>query len=115
MSAGKLNLIIEQGATFDEVLTWKDANDDPINLTNYTARMSIKDDYDGAELLSLTTANQRLVLGGAAGTITFNVSATDTAALTFDEAIYDLELEDSGGVVERLVEGNVKLNRNVTT
>jgi hypothetical protein len=80
--AGVLHITIEQGATFDPVMTWKDENGVAINLTGYTARMQIREDVDSATTLhESTTENSEIVLGGIAGTITFAISAVTTAAL----------------------------------
>jgi hypothetical protein len=86
----------------------------PIDLTAMTARMHIRlaiDDEDA--IVTLTTENGGLTLGGTAGTITVNLSATDTAALDFTTAVYDLEII-SAGVVTRVLGGSVTLSQEVT-
>jgi hypothetical protein len=65
-------------------------------------------------LIELTTANGRIALGGAAGTITLSISATDTEALTSGRAVYDLELVSGSGIVTRLLQGVATISRNVT-
>jgi hypothetical protein len=49
----------------------------------------------------------------SSGQIVLSISATDTAALT-DGGVYDLEIEDSEGNVERVVEGIFTLDLEVT-
>jgi hypothetical protein len=66
-------------------------------------------------LCSLTTENGRISIVGASGQITLSLLASVTVALTFTEAVYDLEIISPAGVVERVIEGNVKLSREVTT
>jgi hypothetical protein len=113
--AGLLNITIEQGATFNPVFTWKDELGNPIDLSGFSGRMHIRGEIeDVAPLLEITTANTYMVLGGALGTITLNVPASITAALDFDTAVYDLELESSGGDVTRLLKGSVGLSPEVT-
>lgn len=95
--AVELNICFEQGSAFDPVLTWKQ-NGGPVDITNYTARSQVRKDLGEpteAIVLDMNTGNGRIVLGGAAGTITFCVTATDTEALDpddFENACYDLEL-----------------------
>ena len=115
MAATTYDLTIEQGATFSLVITYKD-NDTPVSLVGYTARMQVRSTMESATvLIELTTgADARIVLGGAAGTITMTISATDTAALTAGRAVYDLELISGGGVVTRLIQGVCTISRNVT-
>jgi hypothetical protein len=115
MAAGTLDITIEQGATFDLVLTWQ-VNGAPVNLTSYTARLQARVDIDETDtVLSLTTsAGGGITLGGAAGTITLNRSATQTALLVAGGYIYDLELASGAGVVTRLVEGDLLISPEVT-
>jgi len=114
--AGEYTLRIEQGATLSLVATWKDASGTAINLTGYTARLSVRTHHSSdTVLLSLTTANGGIALGGAAGTITVTATAVQTAALTAPvTGVYDLELVSSGGVVTRLIEGGAVITPEVT-
>lgn len=116
MTAGQYDITIEQGATFERTLTWNDQNGSPINLTGYTARMHVRrTHYDnGTPLLTLTTENGGITLGGAAGTIALTVSATATSAVTAASGVYDLELVSAGGRVTRLLEGSVDFTPEVT-
>lgn len=117
MPAVKQNLEIEQGATFRYNVYWKDENTGAaIDITGYSARMHIRASHDAPDppLLELTDANGRLALGGSAGTIQMTVTAVDTAALTFTEGVYDLELVSPGGEVDRLLYGGVEVTPEVT-
>lgn len=127
MSAGTLNMTAEQGATFNVVLTWKDSNDNPIDLTGYTARMQIRDSYlsSSTTLFDMTTANGKITLGGAAGTIALLLTAAETAGVTIPDNptnpqamptkqfVYDLELVNAGSVT-RLVQGTWTIQGEVT-
>lgn len=114
MAATTYDLLIEQGATFSQVITYKESGV-AVNLTGYTARMQVRSTLESAEaLIELTTANGRIALGGAAGTITLTISATDTAALTAGRGVYDLELVSGSGIVTRLLQGVATISRNVT-
>lgn len=87
----------------------------PVDLTGYSARMSIKDKIGGTELFSLTSVDGRIALDSAKKTITLNVVATDTAAITWKKGVYDLELVSGGGVVSALLSGAVYVTKEVTT
>jgi hypothetical protein len=115
--AGKLNIVIEQGATFNPVLTYTDSAEPPvpINLTGYTARMQIRLKRTSSGFLhELTTENGGITLGGAAGTIILLITSGDTTAFTFTSAVYDLELIDGSAVVTRLLQGSVALSTEAT-
>jgi len=108
------DLCLHQGATFNKRITWK-SDGALVNLTNWTARMQIRATTEAATaLIELTTANGRIALGGAAGTITLTISATDTAALTAGRGVYDLELVSPAGLVTNLMGGVVTILRNIT-
>jgi hypothetical protein len=114
MAATTYDILIEQGATYSQSITYKD-NGVAVNLTGYTARMQVRATLESAStLVELTTANSRIALGGTAGTITLTISATDTAALTSGRGVYDLELVSGSGIVTRLLQGVCTISRNVT-
>ncbi len=114
-TSGKYDFTLYQGATFARVLTWKDENETPIDLTGYTARMHIRESQDAdAAFVTLTTENDGITLGDAAGTITLSISASDTAAITETSGVYDLELVSAGGIVTRLLAGEVLISKEVT-
>lgn len=116
MSAGFYHFIIEQGATFKKILTLKDSNSTAINLTGYSsAEMDLRLDQDeSSEVLTLTNGNGRITFGGAAGTLTLEISATDTANLTPGDGVYDLEITDANGKVDRILEGTYSIRGNVS-
>lgn len=87
----------------------------PVNLTSFTARMQIRPTLeDTTVLVSLTTENGGITLGGVTGTIALLLTAAATAVLNFSNAVYDLEIIDATGVVTRLLSGNVILSKEVT-
>jgi hypothetical protein len=118
VAAGKLDLTIEQGATFRHTLFVKQgegANAPAADLTSYTARMQIRTEVNSTTvLIALTTENGRITITPLTGRLDLLISATDTAALAFESGVHDLEIVSSGGEVTRLVQGKVKLSREVT-
>jgi len=85
----------------------------PVDLSGATARMQIREQVGGAVLLELTTENDGLAIT-APGTITRTLSATQTAALAWTEAVYDLEVQYPDGTVQRYLQGAVTVSREVT-
>jgi predicted MFS family arabinose efflux permease len=114
MAAGTLDFTIEQGATFNLLLTWK-IDGTPVNITNWTARLAARVDVEDSEvILSLATSNGGITLGGAAGTISLDQTATQTALLPGGTYVYDLELISAVGAVTRLVQGELDISPEVT-
>jgi hypothetical protein len=115
-SAGIYNITCNQGATFSRTLTWTDVARKAINITGYTARMHVRSLVSSVDtLIDLTTENGRITISNpTAGQVTLTISAVDTATLTPDKYVYDLELVSPTGVVNRLVEGNFVVKAEVT-
>jgi hypothetical protein len=112
-----INLEIEQGASFSRTFTWKDADNNPKDLTGCHLRMMVRRDYaDAIPLLSLSdTAGGLSIFGPPVnGQFKIDLTAQQTAALDFSTALYDLEIEDGTGTVVRALEGMLILSREVT-
>lgn len=122
VTPGVKNLVIYQGATFRPTpYVWTsgpdEANQTIVNLTGCTARAMIRENYDTAPaLITLTTENGGITLGGTAGTIGLYISDADTAALPrLDKpGRWDLEIVWSDGDVARLLMGSVSISPEVT-
>lgn len=115
ITPGNYDITIYQGATFNQLFTWRDENNTLINLSGYTARLMARTAAGAATaFITLTTENGGVALGGAAGTVTLNMSAAQTAALSPVNGVYDLEMVDSGGLVTRLLQGNLFVSAEVT-
>ena len=114
MPAGLYNILAEQGATLARTILYTDADEVVTNLTGYTAAMQVRSSASSATvLLTATTENGRITLGGAAGTIDLLVSASVMQAMTPGKYVYDLELY-SGATVIRLIEGSFTVKAEVT-
>lgn len=109
---GDLDLHMYQGATFRYVLTWLE-DDVAKNLTNYTARMQVRPTPTSSTVILDIDTDDDITLGGAAGTITIEVAAADTADIDPGLYVYDLELV-TGATVTRLVEGVFMVSAEVT-
>ena len=117
MTAATYNMSCEQGATFSKKLTLTDNATPPVarNLSSYSARMQVRPDVDSSTTLLnlLSTGGSPEITLNSSGVIQITVSATVTAALS-QGGVYDLEIEDGSGVVERVIQGNFDLNKEVT-
>ncbi len=119
MAAGKYDIRIEQGATFQRRFTWKDPSGNLVNLTGYVAKLQVRlTPTSLTTLFDLSSTAGDIVLGGAAGTIDVTITDTETAALALGDqgisAVYDLQLIAPDGTVYRLVEGKAILTPRVT-
>ena len=116
MTAKKLDITLEQGATFVMNITWQNSDGTPVNLTGYTAKMQVRYKYsDAAALATFTTSDSTITLGGALGTIAVSGMAALPGLTEQKSGVYDLELtETATSKVTRLLQGAVTLSPEVT-
>ena len=124
MAPAIIDLIIYQGATYWKEWAWLDGSGNPIDLTNYTARMQIRNKLADTtyllEILSTGPVSQKLYIGGKVegdptnGKYGIWLAASVTEAITWTSGVYDLELEASDGYVRRIQSGKVKVSKEVT-
>ena len=133
MAAGKYSFTIEQGSTLSFELQYKTAAGVPIDLSGYEGAMQIRSTYSGSgttyltltssigDTYTKTSGSAFLSMSGSnlttslvSGSIGVYIGWAATDALTFtDTAYYDLELT-SGADRIRLLEGQVRLSKQVT-
>ena len=114
----RVDLTIQQGASFAYNLTWRDGTGAIKALASgWTARLQIRETIDSASTKASLTQAAGITLASTSPNVVIALTATETAALTLanDTAVYDLELvQTSSGTVYRLMGGKVTLSREVT-
>jgi hypothetical protein len=131
MSAGRYSFLIEQGATTDFEIQYKDSTGTPVNFSSYEAAMQIRNTQNGTTLYATLTSSlgdiyakdasgSFLSLSGSnlstpvsSGSIGVYIGHAVTNDFSFNEAHYDIELT-SGSIRTRLLQGEIKLNNQVT-
>jgi len=130
MAAGKYNFTIEQGATVDFEIQYKDSNNKPVDLTGYSGRMMIRSNFADNTPTTYLTLSSSLNSDGTglnfsgsrnskpptSGSIGIYIAACTSSALTFVTARYDLESYSGSNCpyTVRLLEGQVNLSKQVT-
>jgi hypothetical protein len=86
-----------------------------VNMSGYSSKLQIKTQKtDSQALLTLTSANGEIVLGGTPNNIDITISANQTSMLGVGSFFYDCQFTDSLGYVNTLVEGKIKLLQDTT-
>tara|TARA_Y100000004_G_C8763973_1_gene347791 strand:- start:153 stop:581 length:429 start_codon:yes stop_codon:yes gene_type:complete len=124
MAAADYSFTIEKGTAFVISFEYKDDNNNAINLTNWCARLRWKDNNDAITTFNSnhTGTDYEFVIEPLTGKITLKIPASVTAAYSFTNASYDLELQEpndlySGGgkKVFRILQGTITtIERNVS-
>jgi len=110
MAAGNYNFTLEQGSTFSRVITVQQ-NNAAMDLSGYSARSQMRSTHDSGTIALSFTAS---ITNDSAGQITLSASATTTASIEEGIYVYDLEIESAGGVVTRLMQGQITVTPEVT-
>lgn len=122
MAAGKYSFIIEQGSTTNFTIVYKDSNGDPIDLQTYSAKMQIRP-FPGSPTVYATLSSSLNgdgtglnMTNAASGAIGIYIASCTSSQFTFNEASYDLDVVSGSDcpVVNRILEGKVKLSKEVT-
>lgn len=130
MSAGKYNFYIEQGSTFITDIQYTDNSGNPIDLSGYHGKMQIRSAItSNTAYLTLSSSlapdgtglhfsGSGDILPPASGTIGIVIGPYSSSMLNWTgDAVYDLEIYTGTGdtlYVERLLEGKVRLSKEVT-
>jgi hypothetical protein len=133
MAAGNYNFTIEQGTTFQRTFKYKDSEGTPIDLTNYDVNMDVRSSIsDSTAILDIneSSATKNGVdltddtfftitsasVSASANEINLTIDADTTASMSFDTAVYDIEISDNSTpkVITRILQGKIKLSKEVT-
>ena len=110
MAAGTYNFIVEQGATFNRILTVKE-NNSAMNLTGYSVASKMRSTHDSSTVVGTFTCT---ISNASSGEVTMSMTSSTSAAIEEGIYVYDLEITSGTGTVTRLLQGEVTVNPEVT-
>lgn len=119
MAASKYDFSIEQGTSFKLSLIYKDSERNPVNLTNWCARLVWKTNTNTTQVFSSDNTDHSVYkfdIDDLNGKLTLMFPAVTTNGFNFTTAKYDLELKspdelyDGGGqYTTRILFGTVNI------
>lgn len=121
MGASQYNFSIEQGSSFRMSLIYKDSNGDPIDITDWCARLTWRTSANATQTFSSDNIDKSVYnfnIEGSLGKINLLFPAGTTNGFDFNTAKYDLELQSDedhynqgGKYTIRLLYGTVTVNK----
>lgn len=108
--AGKINLVVEQGASFEFPIEYKE-DDAPVDLTDCVAVCQFKQRVDQTDVLIQASV---VITNPAQGKMVLNIEPSQTLNLTVFEGVWDLIITFPDERVVRLLEGKFKVSRGVS-
>lgn len=119
MAASKYDFTIEQGSSFKISLVYKDSAGNPVNLTNWCARLIWKTNTNITQTFSSDNIDHnvyKFTINDAEGKLTLMIPSSTTNSFNFNTAKYDLELQSpddlyagGGKFTTRLLYGTVNI------
>jgi hypothetical protein len=108
MNTPRHDIEIHQGVTFMLGLVYKDPNGEPVDLTGYSARMTVRDSEGGKVLCDLSSTAEHIRLGDTApGAVNVEISDSITRKMPVTRlGVYDLLLFAPGGRSYKLMRGD---------
>ena len=104
-----VNLVIDQGCTFEKVITAQNTTSGNVTISTGTCAAKMRQSYYSSNnITALTTAV-------AGSNVTVSLTATQTAAISPGNYVYDIQYTQSGGtIVERVAEGIITVSAEAT-
>lgn len=118
MRTAAYSFAIYQGDTYALVFTVGNSDGSPLDTTAYTARLDLEATLGGATVLTLSTANGKIVqtYDGTTGktSIVCTFSAADTAALSLGVYWYDFQWTLPDATVWTPMAGRINVTKDIT-
>ena len=107
MPAQVQNLVLEQGTTFSVNVALTDANNNPLDVSDYTAQSTMRRDYMSQNSIPITATL-------TTGILNLSMTANNSANVAPGRYVYDAVVFDTNGVVTRVIEGLINVTPEVT-
>lgn len=109
----QVNFQIDQYATFETTVFWKSGAGVAIDMTDYTAKMQLRQTYDDTLILELDETDG-ITITEAAGQMDIVIDSATTGTFDFVNCKYDLVVTSQNNVATRVIEGICTLDKGVT-
>lgn len=109
------NFTINQGTDVTVPILLTDADDQPIDLSGYSARMQLRTSvYSDTAVDTLTTENERIEIVALEGKLTLSFPNAITEEYPAQTLVYDIEIQSSQNQVTRILSGKISVSAEVT-
>ena len=108
MSVIKANLVVYQGATFEQDIQLSEGDGTPYDLTGYTAQSQFRKHHASSNAYAFTVEHN-----DAGGKLTLRMTAEETNDIPPGRYHYDVEIVE-GDKVLRVLQGIVTVDPNMT-
>ena len=92
----EVNFKVVQGDTFSIRVTYTDSSSSPIDITDFSARMDVRNEQGGKILCASITDSNGITIDGENGILDIEFTPSQTRKFTTPSAAYQLKIINSG-------------------
>lgn len=104
------NLFIDQGSTFSSIVTLRNQDGSPMNLTGFTVKSQFRKSYQSSQAFTFTSN----VFDALTGRIRLQLAADASSAVRAGRYLFDVEITSPIGEKYRALEGIVVISPEIT-
>ena len=108
--AQTLNLFLDKGTTFSANIIVADSAGSARDISDYTARSQFRRSVESANSTSFTAT----IPTGSDGVVRLQLAPAISSNVKYGRYLYDVEIESSANVVERVAEGILTISPEIT-
>lgn len=108
--ATQVNIFIDQGANYSNIVTVAGTSGTALDLTGYTVASQMRKSYTSSTAYSLNA----VIYNASAGQVRLTLTADQSEAITPGRYLYDLEITSGSGAKTRVVEGIATVTPQIT-
>ena len=108
--AQTFNLFLDQGTTFSANILVADNTGSARDISDYTARSQFRRSVESANATSFIAT----IPVGTDGIVRLQLTPSTSSNVRFGRYLYDVEIENSANVVERIAEGVLTISPEIT-
>ncbi len=112
---GKHDFAMISNEAFVRLIQWKDSDGNPVDLTGYSAVMTLRHRRGFSTHIARWTSSDRISFTTGQGLIKISVPKTVVQLLSFSRCYYDLVMTATGAEPLNLLEGYVTYTVGITT
>lgn len=110
--AAYVELYADQGATFNNIINLSDdITNSVINITGYSVSSQMRRSYYSTNATATFTCT---ITDAANGEIKLSLTAGQTANIKSGRYLFDVNIVDTGGITNRVLEGIITVTPSVT-
>jgi hypothetical protein len=99
----EINFKVVQGDTFKIRVEYTDPDKNPINLTDFSAKMDVRNEPGGKILCAAINSSSGISIDGDAGVLDITFNPSQTRKFTTPSAAYQLKIISNGNQEENTI------------